>query len=95
MAWTTPRTWSSGELVGASQLNEQIRDNLGILKSAVNNSGKIVALTATYLESVDGTALTGLALLAGNNDWTSGTQNFNGGVGTRLVIPVGSSKWAT
>jgi hypothetical protein len=28
MAWTTPRTWGSSEVVTAALLNEQIRDNL-------------------------------------------------------------------
>lgn len=32
MAWTTPRTWAASELVTATQLNEQLRDNLNALK---------------------------------------------------------------
>lgn len=31
MAWTTPRTWSSGEIVTAAQLNQHVRDNLDYL----------------------------------------------------------------
>lgn len=27
MAWTTPKTWTTGELVTAAMLNEQVRDN--------------------------------------------------------------------
>lgn len=34
MAWTAPRTWVTGEIVTESMLNEQVRDNLGWLKSA-------------------------------------------------------------
>lgn len=33
MAWTTPRTWASGELVTASILNTHVRDNLNSLRS--------------------------------------------------------------
>lgn len=33
MAWTTPRTWTVGEVVTAAQMNEQLRDNLNYLKS--------------------------------------------------------------
>lgn len=95
MAWTSPRTWSNGELVGATFLNEQVRDNETILKGAVDNTGKIVALTSTYLADVDGSALTGVAKLAANNDFSAGTHNFGSGSGARLVIPVGSSKWST
>lgn len=28
MAWTTPRTWTTGEIVTAAMLNEQVRDNM-------------------------------------------------------------------
>jgi hypothetical protein len=31
--WTTPRTWATGELVTAAQLNQHLRDNLDWLKS--------------------------------------------------------------
>lgn len=41
MAWTTPRTWSFGELVTAALLNTHIRDNLNILKTSVANDGKL------------------------------------------------------
>lgn len=27
MAWTAPRTWVTGELVTAGNLNEQVKDN--------------------------------------------------------------------
>lgn len=33
MAWTTPRTWTPGELVTASQLNTHLRDNLNFLNT--------------------------------------------------------------
>lgn len=33
MAWTTPRTWTTGETVTAAMLNEQIRDNGNYLKT--------------------------------------------------------------
>lgn len=33
MAWTTPRTWTTGELVTAAMLNEQVRDNSAYLKA--------------------------------------------------------------
>ena len=31
MAWTTPRTWTAGELVSASIMNTHVRDNLDAL----------------------------------------------------------------
>jgi hypothetical protein len=49
MTWTAPRTWSTGELVTAALLNEQIRDNLSYLKD-------ITLVTFTSNVSVTGTA---------------------------------------
>jgi len=33
MAWTTPRTWVTRELVTAAIMNAHVRDNLSALKS--------------------------------------------------------------
>lgn len=41
MAWTTPRTWVSGELVTAALMNSAVRDNEAILKTAINDSGQL------------------------------------------------------
>jgi hypothetical protein len=76
-------------------MNEQIRDNQTVLKAAVTDAGKIVALTSSYIADLDGSALTGVAKTAIDTDYTAGTHDFNGGSGTRLRIPVGSSKWST
>lgn len=95
MAWTSPRTWVAGELVTEGNLNEQIRDNHNILKTSIDANGKIVALSSAYLADLSGTNLTGLAKLASANDFTSGKHNFNAGATTRVVLPVGSDKWAT
>lgn len=32
MAWTSPRTWTTGETVTAAMMNEQVRDNSAYLK---------------------------------------------------------------
>jgi hypothetical protein len=60
MAWTTPRTWSPGETVTASLMNAHLRDNLNVLKVPINDSGKIIALSSTYLADLSGANLTGL-----------------------------------
>lgn len=95
MAWTTPKTWTVGSLVTADELDVQLRDNLIFLKLLVNDSGKIPALSSTYVADLSGANLTGVAKLAAANDFTSGKQNFNAGSTTRLVLPVGADKWAT
>ena len=49
MAWTTPITWSTGQIVTGIQLNEQVRDNESYLKTEVDKIDDIsfVSHTAT------------------------------------------------
>ena len=95
MAWTAPRDWSGGELVTQTHLNEQIRDNLTVLKTSITDAGKIVAISASYFASLDGTNLTGVAKTGSANTFTAGVQNFNGGATVRVILPVGADKWGT
>jgi hypothetical protein len=95
MAWTAPRTWTIGQLVLADALNTDLRDNLTFLRLLVDVDGKIPQLSSTYVANLSGANLTGVLLLAGNNDFASGVQNFNAGANARLVVPVGADKWAT
>lgn len=44
MAWTTPRTWVAGEVVTASMMNEQVRDNLSYLKDHVDATSGVHGL---------------------------------------------------
>jgi hypothetical protein len=93
MVWYAPITWLADQLVKQDDLNQQLRDNLNVLATPVNTStGKIIAIDATRFESLDGSALTGVAKLAGTNTYGSGKQDFSAG---RVVLPVGSDRWAT
>lgn len=38
MAWTTPRTWTAGELVTASMMNTHVRDNLNSLRAVLDGT---------------------------------------------------------
>lgn len=40
MAWSTPRTWTSGETVTAAIMNAHIRDQLNILSTHIDNNGE-------------------------------------------------------
>lgn len=109
MAWTTPRTWVFAELVTESHLNTHVRDNLNILKTSIDDNGKIRAISSTYFASLDGSALTGLtesqiadgSILARvaaaetiTGAWTFQAKTVFSGSG-RLVVPVGTDLWAT
>jgi hypothetical protein len=76
-------------------LNTHLRDNLNLLKTSLDSNGKLTALNASYVADLSGANLTGVARLASANTYTAGVSNFNGGTTTRLVIPVGTDKWAT
>ena len=41
MPWTTPKTWATGELVTATDLNLHVRDNLDALKSPPTATARI------------------------------------------------------
>ena len=54
MAWTTPITFTSGQLVTAAIANEQISGNAALLKTSVNNSGALSFVDATELTIASG-----------------------------------------
>lgn len=92
MVWTTPVTWTADQLVKASDMNEQLRDNMTILKIAVDDDGRITAIDSTRFASLDGSNLTGVGRLTQVNSWTA--KNDFTGAG-RLVLPIGADLWAT
>jgi len=62
MAWTTPRTWVTGELITATLMNAHIRDNLSALKDpptdeAVRTGVADYTTTSTSFVDVDATNL--------------------------------------
>ena len=94
MVWNTPSTWTADQLVFASDMNAQVRDNMLILKVAVDDTGKIHAISSTYFADLDGSNLTGVSRLTQENTYTE-KQDFGGGANGRFVAPVGADKWAT
>ena len=95
MVWTEPRTWNAGELVKQDDLNTHIRDNQEILKTSIEDDGRITDISSDTFADLDGTSLTGLAKLAAANTFTDGVNDFGGGASARLVLPTGPNKWAT
>ena len=92
MAWTAPRTWVASEVTTAALFNTHLRDNMLILGTAIGADGRLVALSASYLASLDGTNLTGVAVVGAANTYTAGKQDLSGGT-ARVVIPVGTDKF--
>ena len=76
-------------------MNTYLSDNHAVLKTAIDNNGKIVALSAAYLADLSGANVTGVAKIAAVSTYTAGKQNFNGGANVRVVAPVGADKWGT
>lgn len=46
MAWSTPRTWNSGETVTASLMNAHLRDQLNVLKTNIDDDGDLKTMFA-------------------------------------------------
>lgn len=47
MAWTAPATWTANQLIGASDLNTQVRDNLNYLLGGRTIGSKTSAVSAS------------------------------------------------
>jgi len=86
MVWTPPITWVDDVVYDEDDLNEQLRDNMLIIKLARTDAGKIVALTSAYFASLDGSNLTNVAKPGTANVFTA--KNVFSGAG-RIVLPVG------
>lgn len=57
--WTTPRTWVTGEVVTAAQLNEQIRDNEDWLKAGAIEKLDSHTVTGSDTATITFTGLSG------------------------------------
>lgn len=93
MPWTAPRTWTNSEVPTAAQFNEQLRDNLLVLKTPRADTGRFLGLNPSTLDNLSGVALDGLAKTESSNTFTT-RHRFNQGEPARFVVPVGMDKWA-
>lgn len=85
MAWTTPRTWVTGEVVTAAMLNEQIRDNELFLRKHV---GAYAYKTAN--QSIANNAGDGFTALTFNAElYDTDTLHDNAANTSRFTIPAG------
>ena len=67
MAWTAPRTWTVGELVTASMMNSNVRDNIGYL-------GGSAAATVAAAETPAGTSFAAMTTAGPVVTTTTGTK---------------------
>jgi hypothetical protein len=92
--WATPRTWVTGEVVTAAQMNEQVRDNTTFSKEMSENamlgvifdgSGADIATDADYTIPVPGAAtITGAVLRADDGD----SLNTSDDQGDNIIVDV-------
>lgn len=94
MPWTNPKTWTTGELLSAADLNTQLRDNLNALKAPPSaqflaNESTNYTTTSTTFVNVDNTAgKFNLTITTTGGDVMIGfTGNFNTG-GFNLYLDV-------
>jgi len=59
MPYTTPKTWASGDVLTAADLNTYVRDNVAFLAAGTLGYAQVVANQVTITTNVD---LTGLAV---------------------------------
>ncbi len=58
MAWTAPKTWDVGDLVTASDMNEQIRDNLSYVKEQADHWGEYIHIRDEKAQNTAGGTFT-------------------------------------
>ncbi len=88
MAWTTPKTWTTGELVTAAQLNTHIRDNLNALFNPVTGVATITTdITTTNTSFEDATGLSVTLTTAGDTVLAvfTGTIGISGAANTIFI----------
>lgn len=90
MGWTTPRTWTTSEVVTPTMMNAHLRDNQLVLKTVRNSAGRLSELSSTTLADLSAANVTGLARVASGNTFT-GTSTFGGT--SSVVLPVGADKY--
>ena len=87
MAWTTPRTWTTGELVTAAIMNKHIRDNLNALFSPATDVATITTdITTTNTSFEDATGLSVTLTTAGDTVLAIFTGTIGGDVSTTQVF---------
>lgn len=82
MTWTTPRNWSTGELVTAADLNSQVRDNLNYLNTNVN----AVTSNLAYLQHRVNHPIPAAVVGTAGYDITSSTFTTVGTLSTPLFL---------
>jgi hypothetical protein len=90
MAWTTPMSWPHAYVPDHDDFNEQVRDNMLVLKTSIDDNGKLRALSAAYVADLSGLNLTGVVKLASDNLFTGGTHDFSAAT---VRVPVGADKY--
>lgn len=90
MAWTTPRDWTTNEVVTSTIMNAHVRDNLNALKGPYYNSGALAGTAATMSASSipSGYGFIRILLLARGDtaaDQTSVLLQFNSDTGNNYT----------
>ena len=98
MPWTTPRTWTPGEIVTAAMMNAHVRDNLDDhasrmgtavhlvqeTETTLDGNGSLVLLATTTVSLLDSAASVDVngATVPSRSPWQLAIININTGVQT-------------
>ncbi len=100
MAWTTPRTWVTAEVVTASQMNTHVRDQfLETAPDAATTAGGFIIGTGTAKEITERATQGGVVDTSQSTSSTSYTDLATTGpaatstTGTRVIISFGARMW--
>lgn len=91
--WTTPKTWSTGELVTASLMNSHVRDNMDFLKDPptglynVNEAGDYTTTSTSFVD-IDATNLSLTITTAGGDVMIGFYGSFKESVANIIYLDV-------
>jgi hypothetical protein len=90
MAWTTPKTWTTGEVLTSSDMNTYVRDNL----SHLNQFGGALVARSTNLNVADSTNTTVTWGTTPTGTYQQGGTWWSSGNPSRLTVPAAfNERW--
>lgn len=102
--WATPKTWSTGDPLTATNMNDELRDELNAVKTPGHAYGIVdeaadVTSNSTSFVAIDATNLSMTFVTSGGvvHVWFLVTAFYSAGAGTHIVsfnIYVDGSAWA-
>lgn len=89
MSFTNPKTWSSGDVLTAADMNSYVRDNIRWLSGNATGGKPLCMVTRTTTQALSSATWTAIQYTSELAD--SGTMHDNVTNNTRITVPTGGT----